>query len=50
MFSAALADALFDLEIPIVLVLEGGRPFAIPDYYDRCAAALETVCTGTHSR
>ncbi|KAJ3882409.1 glycoside hydrolase family 3 protein [Lentinula edodes] len=42
----ALADALFDLEIPIVLVLEGGRPFAIPDYYDRCAAALETFFAG----
>ncbi|KAF5391780.1 hypothetical protein D9757_001758 [Collybiopsis confluens] len=40
----ALADMLFDLDIPIVLVLQGGRPFAIPDYYSRCAAALETAC------
>ncbi|KAJ3802390.1 glycoside hydrolase family 3 protein [Lentinula aff. detonsa] len=42
----ALADALFDLGIPIVLVLQGGRPFAIPKYYTRCAAALETFFPG----
>jgi len=38
-----LADALFNLGIPIVLVLQGGRPFAIPEYYTRCAATLETM-------
>ncbi|KAJ3760099.1 glycoside hydrolase family 3 protein [Lentinula raphanica] len=42
----ALADALFELNIPVVLVLQGGRPFAIPEYYARCAAALETFFPG----
>lgn len=40
---AVLADALFELGIPIVLVLQGGRPFAIPDYYAKSSAVLETV-------
>ncbi|KAJ3778545.1 glycoside hydrolase family 3 protein [Lentinula raphanica] len=42
----ALADALFELNIPVVLVLQGGRPFTIPEYYARCAAALETFFPG----
>ncbi|KIK63662.1 glycoside hydrolase family 3 protein [Collybiopsis luxurians FD-317 M1] len=42
----ALADALFDLDIPVVLVLQGGRPFAIPEYYARSAAVLETFFSG----
>jgi hypothetical protein len=40
---AALADAIFGLNMPVVLVLEGGRPFAIPDYYSQAAAVLNTV-------
>jgi hypothetical protein len=42
-FIAELADAIFDLGKPVVIVLEGGRPFAIPEYYDKCAAALDAV-------
>jgi hypothetical protein len=42
-FEAALADAIFDLGKPVVIVLEGGRPFAIPEYYEKCAAALDAV-------
>jgi hypothetical protein len=40
---ASLADAIFALNKPVVLVLEGGRPFAIPEYYDKSAAVLNTV-------
>lgn len=40
---AALADAIFALNIPVVLVLQGGRPFAIPDYYSQAAAVLNTA-------
>lgn len=36
----ALADAIFALGKPVILVLNGGRPFAIPQYYSRAAAVL----------
>lgn len=42
--TATLADALFDLGKPIVMVLYGGRPFAIPEYYEKTAAVLQVVC------
>lgn len=42
---AALADAIFALDKPVVLVLQGGRPFAIPAYYSKAAAVLNTVCS-----
>ncbi|KAF2087806.1 glycoside hydrolase family 3 protein [Saccharata proteae CBS 121410] len=42
----ALADAIFALDKPVVLVLQGGRPFAIPDYYDRAAAVLNAFFPG----
>ncbi|THU97562.1 glycoside hydrolase [Dendrothele bispora CBS 962.96] len=41
-----LADAIFDLGIPVVLVLQGGRPFAIPKYYSRAAAVLDAFFPG----
>jgi hypothetical protein len=42
---AALTDAIFALDKPVVLVLQGGRPFAIPAYYSKAAAVLNTVCS-----
>ena len=36
----ALADAIYALNKPVILILEGGLPFAIPDYYNRSAAVL----------
>lgn len=42
---AALADAMFDLDIPVVMILQGGRPFAIPEYYDKSAAVINAVST-----
>lgn len=41
---AALANAIFALDKPVVLVLQGGRPFAIPEYYNQAAAVLNAVC------
>ncbi|KAK7453331.1 hypothetical protein VKT23_012010 [Stygiomarasmius scandens] len=41
-----LADAIFDLGIPVVLVLQGGRPFAIPEYYEKAAAVLNSFFPG----
>ncbi|KAK0440864.1 glycoside hydrolase family 3 protein [Desarmillaria tabescens] len=41
-----LADAIFALGKPVVLVLEGGRPFAIPEYYNKCAAAINAFFPG----
>jgi hypothetical protein len=35
-----LADAIFALNKPVILILEGGRPFAVPDYYNASAAVL----------
>lgn len=42
----ALADAMFALGKPVVLVLYGGRPFAIPEYYSRSAAVLDANFPG----
>jgi hypothetical protein len=41
-----LADAIFALGKPVVLVLQGGRPFAIPEYYGEAAAVLSTYFPG----
>ncbi|KAM0414654.1 hypothetical protein ACHAPT_013498 [Fusarium lateritium] len=38
-----LARTIFELGKPVVLVLEGGRPFAIPELYAQSAAALSTA-------
>jgi hypothetical protein len=40
---AQLAETIFALGKPVVLVLEGGRPFAIPEFYAQSAAVLSTV-------
>ncbi|SMY19547.1 unnamed protein product [Zymoseptoria tritici ST99CH_1A5] len=39
-----LTQAIMDIGKPVVLILEGGRPFAIPQFYDHtsCAAVLST--------
>ncbi|KAK8209839.1 glycoside hydrolase family 3 protein [Phyllosticta capitalensis] len=42
----ALADAVFALGKPVVLVLQSGRPFAIPQYYHRSAAVLDAFFPG----
>ncbi|KAF8917429.1 glycoside hydrolase family 3 protein [Mucidula mucida] len=41
-----LADAIFDLGIPVVMVLQGGRPFAIPEYYAKSAATINAFFPG----
>jgi hypothetical protein len=41
--AGALADAIFALEKPTIRVLQGGRPFAIPEYYGESSAVLDTV-------
>jgi hypothetical protein len=41
-----LADAIFGLDKPVVLILQGGRPFAIPEYYSRAAAVLSANFPG----
>lgn len=41
-----LADAVFSLNKPVVLVLQGGRPFAIPEYYSKAAAVLDAFFPG----
>ncbi|TVY94156.1 Beta-glucosidase B [Lachnellula willkommii] len=41
-----LTDALFLLNKPIILVLQGGRPFAIPEYYSRAAAVINAFFPG----
>ncbi|KAJ7196943.1 glycoside hydrolase family 3 protein [Mycena pura] len=41
-----LADAIFALGKPVVMVLQGGRPFAIPDYYSQAAAVLDAFFPG----
>ena len=43
---SVLADAIFALGKPVVLVLQGGRPFAIPQYYNKAAAVLNTFFPG----
>ncbi|EKG15610.1 Glycoside hydrolase family 3 [Macrophomina phaseolina MS6] len=47
---SALADAVFGAAAsankPVVLVLTGGRPLAIPEYYNRSSAVLHTFFPG----
>ncbi|KAF2116384.1 family 3 glycoside hydrolase [Lophiotrema nucula] len=42
----ALADAIFALNKPVILVLQGGRPFAIPEFYAKAAAVLDANFPG----
>lgn len=42
----ALAKAIYALGKPVVLVLQGGRPFAIPDYYNQSAAVVSAWFPG----
>lgn len=42
----ALADAIFALSKPVILVLQGGRPFAIPEYYRQSSAVISTFFPG----
>lgn len=42
----ALAKAMFGLDKPVVLVLQGGRPFAVPEYYNQSAAVLSAWFPG----
>lgn len=41
-----LAKAIYALGKPVVLVLQGGRPFAIPEYYNQSAAVLSAWFPG----
>ncbi|TVY83679.1 Beta-glucosidase B [Lachnellula suecica] len=41
-----LAETIFALNKPVVLVLQGGRPFAIPDFYDKSAAVINAFFPG----
>lgn len=42
----ALAKAIYALGKPVVLILQGGRPFAVPEYYDQSAAVLSAWFPG----
>lgn len=42
----ALADAIFATGKPVVMVLEGGRPFALPEYYQNASAVLSVFFPG----
>ncbi len=42
----ALAEAVYTLGKPVVLVLQGGRPWAIPEHYQRSAAVLNAFFAG----
>lgn len=42
----ALAKAIYALDKPVVLILQGGRPFAIPEYYNASAAVLSAWFPG----
>jgi hypothetical protein len=42
----ALARAVFALGKPVIMVLEGGRPFAIPEWYDASAAVVNAFFPG----
>ncbi|KAJ7210633.1 glycoside hydrolase family 3 protein [Mycena haematopus] len=44
--TAVLADAMFALGKPVVIVLQGGRPFAIPNYYSKAAAVIDAFFPG----
>ncbi|KAJ7487969.1 glycoside hydrolase family 3 protein [Mycena latifolia] len=41
-----LTDAIFALGKPVVLVLLGGRPFAIPKYYQKASAVIDAFFPG----
>lgn len=41
-----LAQAIYALDKPVVLVLQGGRPFAVPEYYNQSAAVLSAWFPG----
>lgn len=41
-----LAKAIYALGKPVILVLQGGRPFAIPEYYNQSAAVLSAWFPG----
>ncbi|KAJ6613156.1 glycoside hydrolase family 3 protein [Mycena sp. CBHHK59/15] len=41
-----LADAVFALGKPVVVVLQGGRPFAIPEYYSKASAVIDAFFPG----
>ncbi|KAK7053734.1 glycoside hydrolase family 3 protein, partial [Favolaschia claudopus] len=41
-----LADSIFALGKPVVMVLQGGRPFALPSYYSQAAAVLDAFFPG----
>jgi hypothetical protein len=41
-----LAEAILDTGKPVVMILEGGRPFAIPGFYNRSAAVLNSYFPG----
>ncbi|KAF7520546.1 hypothetical protein G7054_g12720 [Neopestalotiopsis clavispora] len=41
-----LARKIYQLGKPVVLVLQGGRPFAIPEFYKQSAAVLSTFFPG----
>jgi hypothetical protein len=41
-----LAKAVLALGKPVILILEGGRPFAIPEYYDQSAAVFNVFFPG----
>lgn len=42
----ALVDAILPLNKPVILVLQGGRPFAIPEYYSQASAVLDAFFPG----
>lgn len=42
----SLAKAIYQLGKPVILVLQGGRPFAIPEYYSQSAAVLSAWFPG----
>ncbi|KAI0148399.1 glycoside hydrolase family 3 protein [Xylariaceae sp. FL1272] len=41
-----LAEEIYKLGKPVILVLEGGRPFAIPEFYNQSAAVLSAFFPG----
>ncbi|CZR62168.1 uncharacterized protein PAC_12065 [Phialocephala subalpina] len=42
----ALASSIFALNKPVILVLQGGRPFAIPEYYSKASAVINAFFPG----
>lgn len=41
-----LAQQIYKLGKPVVLILQGGRPFAIPEYYNQSSAVLNAFFPG----